>query len=270
MHRIVSGNKIFKLYYFLQKATGFPYIGVVSFGGAHSNHLVALAYACKQAGLLSAGVVRGEKPALLSHTLNDCISYGMKLKFIPREDYNKKEDSNFLASLQREFIHHLIVPEGGYSPLGARGAALISNYIDKDVTHICCPLGTATTVSGLLLSAKKNQQVIGVPVLKGLNDIKQRVAFLTDGSIPFTQLHLFDDYHFGGYAKKTPDLLKFMNTFFQQYSIETDFVYTAKMMYAVMDKIAAGYFAKGSKIACIHTGGLQGNLSLPEGSLIFK
>jgi 1-aminocyclopropane-1-carboxylate deaminase/D-cysteine desulfhydrase-like pyridoxal-dependent ACC family enzyme len=80
---------------------------------------------------------------------------------------------------------------------------------------------------------------------------------------------MFDDYHFGGYAKKNETLLQFMNTFYIENKIPTDFVYTGKMLYAIWDKINKGYFPKGSKIVSLHTGGLQGNLSLPNGTLVF-
>lgn len=270
IHPIVSGNKLFKLHYFLKSVLKSSFNGMLTFGGAHSNHLVATSYLCMQAGLNSVGIVRGSDCAVLPHALQDCKSYGMKLKFISRNEYNSKEEGDFLAALKLEFGNYLIVPEGGYHPVGAKGAARITDLIESDVTHICCAIGTATTLSGLLLSAKKNQQVIGVPVLKGLNDLHKRVSFLTNNDMFFQQIQILDEYHFGGYAKKTPELIDFMNAFYQQHSIPTDFVYTGKMMFAVMNKIACGFFPKGSKIACIHTGGLQGNLSLPPNTLVFN
>src|ERR1700679_4021363 len=146
IHPIISGNKLFKLFYFLQDAEKFPHKQIVTFGGAYSNHLVATAYACKLAGVKSIGIVRGEKPVQLSHSLQNCTEYGMQLKFICRQLYDQKENIDFQQNLWKEFGDVIIIPEGGYHPIGAKGASLIINHIDKTTTHICCALGTATTV----------------------------------------------------------------------------------------------------------------------------
>jgi 1-aminocyclopropane-1-carboxylate deaminase len=270
IHPIISGNKLFKLFYFLQDAEKFPHKQVITFGGAYSNHLVATAYACKLKGLKSIGIVRGEKTAKLSHSLQNCRQYGMQLKFVSRRAYDQKEDVLFQENLLKEFGEAVIIPEGGHSSLGAKGAALIMDHIDGSTTHICCALGTATTVAGLLSAQKKEQQIIAVPVLKGLDDIHKRIAHLLPEKKQENILQIADNYHFGGYAKYSPELIAFMNDLYKKYQLPTDFVYTAKMFFAVFDKINKKEFSSGSKIVCIHTGGLQGNLSLPVNSLIFQ
>ncbi|CAN5378950.1 pyridoxal-phosphate dependent enzyme [soil metagenome] len=266
IHPIVSGNKLFKLHYFLEDALAALQPGLITFGGAHSNHLVATALACKTAGLKSIGLVRGEKPNQLSPTLQACIRYGMQLHFLSREKYSKKDASVFTDWFQDEWKKFTMVPEGGYHPKGAAGAALITQLIEEDTTHICTALGTATTMAGLLVGAKKHQQIVGIPVLKGMTDIDKRIAYLTGEP---NRAKLLNDYHFGGYAKKTPALLQFMNLFYAENNIPTDFVYTAKMMVGVLDSIEKNFFPEGSRIVCLHTGGLQGNASLPAGTLIF-
>jgi 1-aminocyclopropane-1-carboxylate deaminase/D-cysteine desulfhydrase-like pyridoxal-dependent ACC family enzyme len=268
IHPIISGNKLFKLFYFLQDAEKFPHKQIVTFGGAYSNHLVATAYACKLAGVKSVGIVRGEKPIQLSHSLQNCTEYDMQLKFISRQSYDQKENIDFQQSLRKEFGDIIIIPEGGYHSIGVKGAALIMDHIDKTTTHICCALGTATTVAGLLSAVKKDQQIIAVPVLKGLTDIHERISFLLNAPEPLNTLQILGDFHFGGYAKYSAELLSFMNNLYEQYQLPTDFVYTAKMFFAIFDAIKKHQFPKGSKIVCIHTGGLQGNLSLPANSLI--
>ena len=269
IHPVVSGNKLFKLYYFIEEAIRENKNTIVTMGGAYSNHLVATAFYCKEAGLKSIGIVRGEMPAIKSHTLNACESYGMKLIYISRSDYNKK-DENFISEMTREnSVDIYFIPEGGYHPLGAKGASLIMEKIkETDASHICTAVGTATTLSGLILNTKPNQQIIAVPVLKGMNDLVSRLNYLTN-NIDHDQLCIFDEYHFGGYAKKDGTLIQFMNDFYTEYEVPTDFVYTGKMMYAIFNKIKSDFFPLGSKIICIHTGGLQGNLSLPNGSLVF-
>lgn len=282
IHPVVSGNKLFKLHYFLQEAihskhpTGSGPQGhvsgktILSFGGAYSNHLVATAFACKALHLKSIGIVRGEQPAQLSSTLLQCINEGMQLKFISRQAYAKKENAGFISALQNEFGNCIIVPEGGYHPLGAKGAALIMDMINKNnYTHICTATGTATTLAGLLMASGPEQTIVSIPVLKGITDINERIKYLTNLKTVPGNLQILPDYHFGGYAKSTGALIEFINDCWQQYNLPLDFVYTAKMLYGVIDSIKNNHFAKGSKILCLHTGGLQGNKSLPLNTLLF-
>lgn len=269
IHPVVSGNKLFKLHYFLEEAGAAAHKTLLTFGGAYSNHLVATAFACRLAGVKSIAVVRGEEPPALSHTLQHCVEYGMQLKFISRQAFARKEEAAFNQKIKDEFGHCTIVPEGGYHTLGAKGAALIHQLFKPGTySHICTAAGTATTAAGLLMGSDA-EKIICVPVLKGMTDIEQRIAFCGNNTGSMERLHIFNEYHFGGYAKKTPALIAFMNAFWEQHRLPTDFVYTAKLFYGIMDKIKEGYFAAGSNILCLHTGGLQGNLSLPEGSLVF-
>ena len=269
IHPLVSGNKIFKLHYFLDEALQSAHKTILTFGGAFSNHLAATAFACKFLQLKSIGIVRGERPEQLSATLLKCID-GMELKFISRRDYDTKEDTAFMNGLRNEFGDCIIVPEGGYHSLGAKGAALIFDLLkDKNYTHICMAIGTATTLAGILIAANPEQYVIGVPVLKGITDIPERVKQLTGIQHPFKNLLILNDYHFGGYAKSTNILTEFMNHYWLQLRLPLDFVYTAKMLYGITDSIKKDKFKKGSKIICLHTGGLQGNKSLPLNTLLF-
>lgn len=269
IHPVVSGNKLFKLHYFLDEAMQSNHKTMVSFGGAYSNHLVAIAFAGKESGLKSIGIVRGEEPKNLSHTLQQCLQYGMQLQFITRNEYKNTGQPDFINNLKLKYGDFTLVPEGGYHPLGAAGASLIIDLLkDKNATHICTATGTATTLAGLLLKAQQSQQVITVPVIKNMNDIEERLFYLINKK-KHNNLQIFDGYHFGGYAKKTEELINFMNVFYTNYGVPTDFVYTAKMMYAILDKINNNFFPAGSSIVCLHTGGLQGNQSLPPGTLLF-
>ena len=264
IHPVVSGNKIFKLQYFLQKAI-ITNKKIITFGGAFSNHLAATAAACKHYHLHCIGVVRGERPVILSDTLSYCVQQGMQLEFVSRSAYQEKFQEPFLQTLLIKFGDHILIPEGGFSKEGVKGAAEIYNYFaDENYTHICCPVGTATTLGGLISAAHPSLQIIGFSALKHI-DFEERIKYLLN-DVPSKNYCLISDYHFGGYAKQTNDLINFMNTFYEHYSIPLDFVYTGKMMYGVFDLINKDYFAPHSKILCIHTGGLQGNCSLPPRS----
>ena len=265
IHPIVSGNKIFKLFYFLEEAKNSTHKKIITFGGAFSNHLASSSFACKISGIKSIGFVRGKIPAILSHTLQYCIQNGMQLEFINRTGYKKINEIEFKDELKKRFGDHTLIPEGGFSVKGVKGAEMIGNFYNQGVySHVCCPIGTATTFAGLIQASRDNK-VIGFSVLKNLNDINQRLQFL---NIPPTMVHeVINDYHFGGYAKENGDLFSFMNLFYEENKIPLDFVYTAKMMFGVYDLVKNNYFPHGSNILCIHTGGLQGNKSLPTGKL---
>lgn len=269
IHEEVSGNKLFKLHYFIEACLQTTHKTILTFGGAFSNHLAATAFLCKEKGIKCVGIVRGEEHKALSHTLQGCQELGMQLQFITREAYKNIDTTEFSSDLKNKYGVCTIVPEGGFSNEGARGASLIMNILkDEKYSHICASVGTATTSAGLLMNNEKNVQILAVPVIKNMTDIEARIKQLTNHSYE-NNLSIFSDYHFGGYAKYNNELLHFMNQFYTDYNIPTDFVYTAKMMFAIFDKIKNGCFERGSKIICLHTGGLQGNKSLPPESLIF-
>ncbi len=261
VHPIISGNKLFKLIYFLEEAKKSLHKTIITFGGAYSNHLAATAFAAKEMNLKSIAIVRGEKPKVLSTTLLFCLEQRMQLEYIRRSLYQNKNQKDFLEDLNLKYGEHILIPEGGFCVKGKEGASLINEYFtDKNFTYVCLPAGTATTFAGIVDANKNEAEIMGFAVLKNLNDIEKRFEELKVK--PAGKYSLISHYHFGGYAKKTPALLSFMKSFYEENKIELDFVYTAKMMFGIYDLIEKKYFAEGSKILCIHTGGLQGNSSL--------
>lgn len=260
IHPVISGNKLFKLVYFLKDGVESDHKTIITFGGAYSNHLAATAFACKSLQLKSVGIVRGERSKNLSHTLQFCLEHGMQIEFISRSDY-KNVDVEFLKRIKKTFGEYILIPEGGFSEKGKSGASLINEYfVGKDFTHITLPVGTGTTLGGIADANKTNSKILGFGILKGMNDLQKRLQFLNVD--PAKDVVFINDYHFGGYAKKTSELISFMNYFFDKHLIPLDFVYTGKMMFGIYDLAGKNSFEKGSKILCIHTGGLQGNKSL--------
>ena len=269
IHPIVSGNKLFKLYYYVQDAIATNKYILVTKGGAYSNHLVASAYYAQLNGLKSIGLVRGEKTEQLSHTLKQCEAWGMQLHYFSRKDYPQINEDNIQQYVSFDKEHCFFITEGGYGISGTKGASLIIDAISSlNPNYITTAVGTGCTLSGLLYNKKTQAKIIAVPVLKGFHDLEKSMCDLLELQTPL-YFEVFNEYHFGGYAKKNETLLQFMNTFYVENDIPTDFVYTGKMIYAIWDKVKSGYFPKGSKIISIHTGGLQGNLSLPKGTLVF-
>jgi 1-aminocyclopropane-1-carboxylate deaminase len=263
---VISGNKWFKLKYYLQEALESGYRQILTFGGPWSNHIVAAACAAKKTGLESIGIIRGEKPTHLSATLQTAAMHGMQLVFISREEYNMIKRDHF--EVMDQYPGSYIIPEGGEGENGIKGAAEILALTSQEkYTDIICAMGTGTMLMGIA-SAATHQRVVGIPVLKGFENWKQNNALLVPAHL-IDKITVVDGYHFSGYSKKNSELLEFMNQFYLDTHIPSDFVYTGKLFYSVMDLIRRDFFTPGNAILVIHSGGLQGNLSLPAESLQF-
>jgi len=281
IHPVISGNKWFKLKGWLRLATGSTVRHIVTFGGAWSNHIIAAACAGQAAGLRTSGIIRGEKPARLSDTLLAASGYGMELEFISRALYRQKDDPAFLRELSDRYPGAIIIPEGGAGAPGIAGSQEILDAVDKSrYSHILCAVGTGTMFRGLVAAAAPGQPVLGIAVLKGFQDLPGSDSPSStagpDGSFlappPANEApphRIIPDYHFGGYARQTDALLDFMNEFHQTTGIPSDFVYTGKLFYATLDLIGSNLFPPHSSLLVIHSGGLQGNQSLPGGRLHF-
>ena len=263
VHPIIAGNKWYKLRFYLQEALALQKNRIITFGGAWSNHLLATAAACRQLGLRSAALVRGEKPENLSATLQQAVSLGMELHFVSRQQYKEKIVPETLRT-----DSDYVINEGGAGEPGVRGAGTILDSIDKQhSTHIICAAGTGTTLAGLINATAPACKVIGIPVLSDLASIEEVLHhFVTN---PFAQWQLCTGYEWGGYAKHPAALLSFMNEFYQQSGVPTDIVYTAKLFYACTKLVENNFFEKGSRLLIIHSGGLQGNRSLPVNTFCF-
>lgn len=267
IHPVISGNKWFKLKAYVKDALVQNKKNIITFGGAFSNHIIATAAAANLYRLQSIGIIRGEEPEQLSSTLLEAKSYGMQLFFVSREAYKRKELPNILKTLlQPDDVY--IIGEGGYGKKGAEGAADILTECDAGrYTHIMAAVGTGTMLAGLVAASKPTQTVIGISSLKNHLALTDEVQALLKDKRDFKILH---DYHFGGYAKAPAKLFDFMNSWYKDTGIPTDMVYTSKLFYAIDDLIEKDFFPPGSKILAIHSGGLQGNRSLPKGTLIFS
>ena len=271
IHPIVSGNKWFKLKYYLQEAIQQNKL-VASFGGAWSNHIIAVACCCQMAGLKSIGFIRGEKPAVLSETLKKAAAYGMDLHFMSREEYRKKEESSKNEISDKEVTGNGIywINAGGYGSLGAKGAADICHQYDlKSYTHIVAGVGTGTMLAGLILSAAPHQKIIGISAMKGNVELEKQLLDLIGEKEDLPQFSIIHDYHFGGFAKHPPQLIEFMNHVYAHHQLPLDIVYTGKTFFAVQDLANKQYFETGSKVLMIHSGGLQGNEGMKEKNLAF-
>lgn len=257
IHPIVSGNKFRKLKYNILQAKAEKKTKILTFGGAFSNHIAAVAYATKKNGFESIGVIRGdelENKVNENPTLSFARNCGMQFDFVSRETYRKKSEPDFIENLKEEYGDFYLIPEGGNNELAIKGCQEILNEDDDAFDYICCSVGTGGTISGIINSSNELQKVLGFPALKSV--------YLKDEICKFAinnRWYLISDYHFEGYGKINNELVAFINTFYKQTKIPLDSIYTGKMLFGVFDLIKKGFFPVNSKILVIHTGGIQGN-----------
>jgi len=256
IHPHISGNKFRKLKYNLIKAGSLGYKTILTFGGAFSNHIAATAHAGKLHQFNTIGVIRGDELQDSwkgNPTLRFAKEQGMEFCFVSREAYSVKDTKAFLAQLRERFGIFYTLPEGGTNPLAVQGCEEVLTTEDTVFDMVCCSVGTGGTLAGLINSKNDDQQVLGFPALKG--------DFLKKDIRNFVQNEDWDlvtDYHFGGYAKVTPELVQFINEFKECTGVPLDPIYTGKMVFGILDLAKKDHFMPGTKILAIHTGGLQG------------
>ncbi|MGV6846228.1 MAG: 1-aminocyclopropane-1-carboxylate deaminase/D-cysteine desulfhydrase [Lutibacter sp.] len=261
LHPIISGNKYRKLKYNLEEANRLNYNTLLTFGGAYSNHIAATAGAAKAFNFKSIGVIRGDElqnnltqTLQLNPTLKFAHECGMKFYFVDRSSYRNKTNIDFIDNLKHKFGEFYLVPEGGTNKFAIKGCEEILNESDSQFDVITTAVGTGGTISGIINAAKKEQFVLGFPALKGDFLKKEIVKWVK----PKNNWDLNLDYHFGGYAKISEELIIFINKFKEETQIPLDPIYTGKMFFGLVDLIKKGYFKLGTQILAIHTGGLQG------------
>lgn len=260
IHETISGNKWRKLKYNLLNAKKDGYNTLLTFGGAYSNHIHAAAYAGKLFGFNTIGIIRGEEHLPLNPTLADAVNFGMKIQYLNRKSYRNKTDTNLIKKLTDVYGRFYLLPEGGSNNLAVKGCTEIVNDINIDYDFVAAACGTGGTLSGIISGLNGNKNIIGVPVLKGAdflrNDINNYVYNFSNKHYTNWDLKLV--YHFGGYAKVNKELIQFIKEFESLNNVSLDPIYTGKLLYAINDMIMKGEFPVDSKVIAIHSGGLQG------------
>jgi len=259
LHPQVSGNKWRKLKYNLLAANASGYSKLVTYGGAFSNHIAAVAAAGKALGFQTFGVIRGEASVPLNPTLQFAAACGMELQFISRQAY-RTADRLDLAQTLFPFDFYWL-PEGGTNALAIKGceeiiAEVVAQFPNTLPNYFCLACGTGGTLAGVITGLQGQSQVIGFSALKG-DFLTASVQEWLSPSI-YTNWYISTDYHFGGYAKFQPELIALLHTFRTALHLTLDPIYTGKAMFGILDLVQKDYFPRGSTILMIHTGGLQG------------
>jgi 1-aminocyclopropane-1-carboxylate deaminase len=256
LHPHISGNKYRKLYYNLKKADSDEYDTLLTFGGAYSNHIAAVASVGKEFGFKTIGVIRGDESNIkkkLNPTLQFADQCDMKLHFISREEYQNKNHQDFIQKLKELFGKFYLLPEGGTNHFAVKGCQEILNEDDELFDIICVPVGTGGTIAGIIESSNDQQNVLGFSALKGVFQVDEIAKYTSKKNFK-----IIDDYCFGGYAKIDLELIRFINEFRKITEIPLDPIYTGKMMFGIIDLIKNKKLKENSRILAIHTGGLQG------------
>jgi len=263
IHKDISGNKWRKLNYQIQDIIAQGQEGIITFGGAFSNHIVATAAASQLCGLKSVGIIRGESVALDNPTLQLAKSYGMNFHFVNRSAYRLKQGSDDIATIISKYPNFELIPEGGSHPRALIGVGEIIDELKKQVTidfdYALCSVGTGTTFAGLAKSFEG--ELIGINALKNESIVTEICAQLDQSSLQLNQT-ILHDFHFGGYAKHTTELIDFMHQLYEHHKVKTDVIYTSKLFFAAIDLLKQDYFKAGSHVLIYHSGGLQGNTGM--------
>ena len=262
IHAEISGNKWRKLKYNLIEAKKTNQSTLLTFGGAFSNHISAVAAAGAEFGFRTIGIIRGEQVLPLNPTLSFAKKCGMDLHFINRTLYRNKNKPDYQNRLKNQFGDFFLLPEGGTNCLALEGCSEIiqevkNKHIDTD--YYCVSCGTGGTISGIISGLNGEKKVLGFSALKG-DFLTTEVFKLLNECVgkEFSNWEILTEYHFGGYAKWTPELINFINQLYEETTIPFDPIYTGKMLFGIYDLIRKDFFEKGSSLMVIHTGGLQG------------
>ena len=281
IHPIISGNKWRKLKHNILFAKEQGYLGILSFGGAYSNHIHALAYAAKEQGILSKGIIRGEQHYQTNATLSQAISWGMSCDFVDRKTYRLRQEPQYLANLQSQYPDYFIVPEGGSNTLALPGVGEVLSELNAQLSFdtLMLPVGSGGTFAGLIHADNNQHNLLGIAVLKEAHHIEEQIKALLDAHNVNAELvekldkgtntnkpnwQLLDNFHRGGYAKFSVEDEQRMYQFVQDSGITFEPVYSGKMLLALLDLISDGYFKEEQTIVLLHTGGLQGINGLIE------
>ena len=264
IHNLASGNKIYKLKPIIEYAKANNFKKILSFGGAYSNHIHALALMAQRHNIESIALIRGEAKYAENPTLSDAQNAGMVLEFVSREEYKQRKDRDYLAQLQSRFPQALIIPEGGSSQLAIKGCAQMAKDINKSSNKdfksdiLAIASGTGATAAGLVCGLAEDQSLIAYSVLKD-ESLKSRIDdFISAEESSNHHKYVIQNADFGGYAKFDKLLLDFILSWLEQTGILLDPIYTGKMCRRVIQQIEVGEFDQGQSITLIHSGGLQG------------
>ncbi|WP_371376608.1 1-aminocyclopropane-1-carboxylate deaminase/D-cysteine desulfhydrase [Thalassotalea aquiviva] len=272
IHPIISGNKWRKLKYNLVEAKAQNKSIIISFGGAFSNHIHALAYAGKVHGIKTLAIIRGEPEYQSNFTLTQARKWGMTLKFVDRATYKLRQQESYQQQLLQQYPNSYLVPEGGSNQLALPGVGEVISELNQQTNfdYLLTPVGSGGTLAGLVKADANQHHLLGIAVLKHQGYLNDEVNTLLQDNELFTNWQILDDFHCGGYGKFTAEQAEKIRAFSLQTNVPFEPVYSGKMVLAFLTLLEQGYFKPNSKVVLLHTGGLQGLGGLCERGILDK
>jgi 1-aminocyclopropane-1-carboxylate deaminase len=261
---LISGNKWFKLVEHLKAAERAGADGIISLGGAHSNHLHALAAAGKRLGFTTVGLLRGHPQD--TPTVQDLHAFGMQVHWLSYAGYRARHAPGFWTPWQAQYPMLHAVPEGGGGLAGALGCAAIRQQVDGQLVNVgwddfdawWLACGTGTTLAGLALGERGRRSLYGALAVPDDHGVAPNIELiLAHATEPAAGYQLVDASR-GGFAKVDEALLTFIEQTEQASGIPLEPLYTGKALLALKQHVESGGFAAGTRLIFVHTGGLQG------------
>lgn len=259
----LTGNKCLKLKYHIQHIAQTQAVGIVSFGGAFSNHLAALAAAGAHFGFATVGLVRSHSPLPSNPTLDFCRAHGMNLVALSRRDYQRRHDADFIEWLKQQYPEFHLVPEGGSDLLGIAGAASIdvSKTPAGPATHLVLATGSGGTLAGMARTFQG--QVTGIDVV-GDEGVKTRLG---EWLIGHDHWQLRASVDSSGYGRFSTETLQACLQMLEQ-GVIFEPIYTGKAWLSLLRLLQTGQLPAGERYVVFHSGGLQGLQGLAARGLI--
>ncbi|WP_189242843.1 1-aminocyclopropane-1-carboxylate deaminase/D-cysteine desulfhydrase [Planobispora rosea] len=256
IHPLLPGNKWRKLRHNLVCAAELGHDTLLTFGGAYSNHVRAVAAAGARFGFTTIGVIRGEEHLPLNDTLTFAAEHGMRLTYLDRTTYRAKNSPSVVEGLRKEFGRFYLLPEGGSNALAVHGCAELPTEIDVPFDVICCPVGTGGTLAGIAAGLGPGPRALGFSVLRGGEFLRGDVTGLQIAAYgrPSGNWTIDCDFHAGGYARRNRELDTFITDFADRHGMPLDPTYTAKMMWGILSLAERRAFAPGTTVIAVITG----------------
>ena len=255
IHPELPGNKWRKLKYNLAAAREADASTLLTFGGAYSNHIRATAAAGFYFGFDTIGVIRGEEHLPLNPTLTYAVERGMRLTYVDRTTYRDKVNPAFISRLRSELGDFYLIPEGGSNREAVRGCAEIPAEIDQPFDVICTPCGTGGTLAGISAGLHPGQLALGFSALKGGSFLVDEVRALQAAYGEVTDNWSIETgFHFGGYARRNPELDRFIEDFRDRHGLTLNWIYAAKMLAGIFALVERGEFQPGTELVAVITG----------------
>lgn len=264
VHPTVPGNKWRKLAPNLRAALDQGHSRLLTFGGAYSNHIRAVAAAGAAVGLGTVGVIRGDELARAERNWSLALAegYGMELAFWDRARF--RETLSGLAApdtvrrLEERWGRCYVLPEGGTNVAAARGAAeIVAELPDLGPGDVvCCAVGTGGTLAGIAAALPEGARALGVAVVKGARYLDGEVARLHERGWgrTFPGWRIDHDHHGGGYGRVPTELAAFAEDFEERHGLPLERRYVAKMLRCVYDLAGGEWLPPGSRVTAVITG----------------